>query len=311
MLSDIIKVLSALLVGFSFLIVSSPSLGELFATMAPIYSKSAETALKGLNLTYEEVSFPTTDGLMLRGWYFPAENPEAPAIIYAPATARDQRSGVSLVAPLHRANYHVLLFSYRGHGESDGNPFGFTYGAEESKDLDAAVAFLTTVKGVERVGVIGHSAGAVSAILSAARNPLIGAVVAASPYPSMEEIWNSNRPAFFPKALYDLTFRLVEWRKQFSRQEVRPQDVISQIAPRPILIVHSKGDQRISYRQAMSLFSAAREPKTLWLVKNASHGEVRSVVLDEQIENIIAFFDEAFSRIAHPAYSARTIRVAD
>jgi len=311
MIIDAIKLVSSLLVGFSILIVSSPTLGELFATMAPIYNKSAAISLKDLNFKYEEVSFPTTDGLMLRGWFFPADNPDAPAIIYAPATAHDQRSGISLLAPFHEANYHVLLFSYRGHGLSDGDPFGFTYGADESKDIDAAVAFLATEKGIDQIGVIGHSAGAVSAILSAARNPLIGALVAASPYPSMEEIWNSNRPRYFPEALHELTLNMVELRKQFSRQDVRPQDVISQITPRPILLLHSDGDRRITHKQAVALFNAANEPKTLWLVKNASHAEVRSVILEEQIESVIAFFNEAFGRSASLTNNRRVVRAAD
>lgn len=311
MVIEIIKWVSSLLAVFSILFVSSPQLGELFATMAPIYIKSAEASLNELNLKYEEVSFPTTDGLILRGWFFPAENPHAPAIIYAPATAHDQRSGISLVESFHRANYHVLLFSYRGHGLSDGDPFGFTYGAEESKDIDAAVSYLASEKGIDQIGLIGHSAGAVSAILSAARNHLIGALVAASPYPSIEEIWNNNRPRIFPESIHELTLKLVELRKHFSRRDVRPQDVISQISPRPILLLHSDGDKRITRQQAIGLFNAAKEPKTLWLVHNASHSEVRSVVMDEQIEQIIAFFNEAFRRTASIPSSGEAVISAD
>jgi len=308
---DIIKWLSNLLFGFSILLVGSPTIGELFATMPPIHFTSAANSLKKLNIPYELVSFPTSDGLTLRGWFFPAENPDAPAIIYAPATANDQRSGIFLVAPLHKANYHVLLFSYRGHGSSDGNPFGFTYGAEESKDIDAAVNFLTTEKGIDQIGVIGHSAGAVSAILSAARNPRIGALVAASPYPSMEEVWNNNRPNIFPEALHEYTLKLVELRKRFSRQDIRPQEVIGQISPRPILLVHSDGDRRITHKQAIALFNAANEPKTLWLAESASHGEVRSVILDEQIQGVIAFFDKAFGITVNSAPIEQSVSIAN
>jgi dipeptidyl aminopeptidase/acylaminoacyl peptidase len=303
MIIDMIKWGSSLLAGFSILFLTGPTLGELFATMAPVYLPGTKLTLKKLDLPYEEVAFPTSDGLVLRGWFFPADDPASPAIIYAPATARDQRSGISLVTPFHQANYHVLLFSYRGHGLSDGDPFGFTYGAQESRDIDAAVAFLADEKGIDQIGLVGHSAGAVSAILSAARNPRVDALVAASPYSSMEEIWNNNRPWFFPAGLHEFTLRLVELRKQFSRHTVRPQDVIHQIAPRPFLLIHSDGDRRITHTQAMALFTAAGAPKALWLVENATHGEVRSVVMDGQVERIIAFFDGAFGRFAAPTDS--------
>ncbi len=290
---DKLIIISSVLIGFATVVISGPSLGEMIATMAPIFHKGAALPRKELNIPYEEVAFQSTDGLTLRGWFIPSQNPNAPAIINAPATARDQRDGIALVRPFHNAGYHVLLFSYRGHGQSDGSPFGFTYGADESKDIDAAVAFLSREKGVRRIGLIGHSAGAVAAILSAARNPRIGAVVAASPYTSVEEIWQHNRPPFFPVALFDLTFKLVERRKDFSRQEVALKNTIGRIAPRPLLLVHSEDDRRISRQQVETQFSSAEEPKTLWLVKNASHGEVWSVVMVQQIEKVIAFFDRA------------------
>jgi dipeptidyl aminopeptidase/acylaminoacyl peptidase len=218
---------------------------------------------------------------------------DSPAIIYAPATANDQRSGISLVTPLHQAGYHVLLFSYRGHGRSEGNRFNFSYGARESKDIDAAAAFLLEGKGIKKIGVIGHSVGAASAIISAARNSRISAVVAAAPFPSVEELWNTSRPFFFPKSLFGLTFELAEQRKQFSRNEVRPIDVIDRISPRPVLIIHGSEDQRITNEQSIDLFDAANEPKCMWLVEGASHSEVRSPLLDNHIQDIISFFDQA------------------
>jgi dipeptidyl aminopeptidase/acylaminoacyl peptidase len=250
--------------------------------------------VKDLGISYEEVAFETSEELILRGWFFPADNQDAPAILYAPATANDLRSGISLVRPLHQAGYHVLLFSYRGHGFSDGNRFGFTYGASESKDIDAAVRYLHESKGIQKIGAIGHSVGAVSIILSAARNPHIDVIIAASPFNSMEEVWETNRPTFFPKPLLDLSMRLSEWRKGFTRDEVRPEDVIAQIAPRPLLLIHGSEDKRITHEQATRLYDTAQEPKRMWLVDGASHGEVRTPALDYLIKKIIDFLNDSF-----------------
>jgi alpha-beta hydrolase superfamily lysophospholipase len=288
-----IKVISGLLFGFTAFSIGGSMLGEVIATMAPVFPQAAALAVLDLGLPYEAVAFPTTDGDMLRGWFFPAQEHDAPAILYAPATSHDQRSGMSLVEPFHNAGYHVLLFSYRGHGLSDGNPFGFTYGAKESQDIDAAVRFLYVTKGISRIGAIGHSAGAVSVILSAARNPRIGAVMAASPFASMEEVWETNRPAIIPRPFLDLTIRLSELLRGYSRRQVRPQDVIAQISPRPLILMHGSEDRRITQNQAMRLFAAAKEPKSMWLVDGADHGEVRFPVLDDLMPDIIAFFDEA------------------
>lgn len=302
MLIDILKIISGVLFVFPVLLVASPTVGEMLSTMAPVYSANDKKLLRDLGIPYEEVSFPTSYGMTLRGWFFPAGDPDGPAILYAPATAKDQRSGLSLVAPLHRAGYSVLLFSYRGHGLSDGDPLGFTYGAQESKDIDAAVAFLSQQKGIRQIGLMGHSAGAASAILSAARNPLVGVVVAASPFPSVEDIWNNNRPWYFPKPLFELTLKIAEWRKRFSRQDVRPQDVIAGIAPRPILLIHGLRDKRITPQQAQDLYAAAGAPKSLWLVEDVGHAEVRSIVLEEQMPGILDFFNRAFAEDAAQPY---------
>lgn len=266
------------------------------ATMPPIFiTRNATLSVNELGLPYEEVSFSTSDDVILRGWYFPSEQVDAPAILYAPATSKDQRSGLSLVRPLHQAGFNVLLFSYRGHGLSDGHHHGFSYGARESLDVDAAVRYLNDEKGIHKIGAIGHSAGAVSIILSAARNTHISAIVAASPFRSMEEVWKTNSPAIIPAFFLEFMMRLSEFAKGFSRQQVRPQDVIADIAPRPLLIIHGTDDKRITVEQAVNLYKVAAEPKRLWLIEGSSHAQVRTIVMDDHIEEIIDFFGEALN----------------
>ncbi|MGD8623618.1 MAG: alpha/beta fold hydrolase [Anaerolineae bacterium] len=268
-------------------------LGELVATLPPFFPREPINPQTEWNLPYQDVAFPTSDGLTLRGWFIPAGQTDAPAVLYAPATGHDQRSGLSLVPAFHAAGYHVLLFSYRGHALSDGPSWGFTYGDAESEDLDAAVRFLRDTKGVGRIGAVGYSAGAVSTILSAARNPRIEAVVAVAPFNCVAEAWHTSRPALMPAFVLDWMLRLTETRKGFSREEVCPVEVIDHIAPRPLLVIHGTDDRRITEKQVRRLFGAAGEPKTLWLVEGATHSGIRSPVLDQLAPNLIAFLDGA------------------
>ena len=286
-----IGIFTGVLIGISLLSVGSPVVGEMVASMAPVYTRKEELLPTTLGLPFERVAFPTTDGLILRGWFFPSVTETAPAILYAPATAHDQRSGLSLVEPLHKAGYHVLLFSYRGHGNSDGDRFGFTYGAVERKDVDAAVRYLYEERRIHRIGAIGHSAGAVSIILSGSNNPHLGAIVAASPFASLEEIWETSRPRLYPRFLFRLIFWLSEQRKDFSRDQVRPEDVIGNLSPRPLLLVHGSEDARITREQAIRLFARANNPKKLWIIQDATHEGVRNPGLDSMVNQIINFFD--------------------
>lgn len=289
-----LKIAAGVLVGASFLTLVGPIVGETIATLPPLFPNRTINPLTELGLAYEDVMFPTTDGLSLRGWFIPAEQADAPAVLYAPATGHDQRSGLSLVADFHQAGYHVLLFSYRGHAQSDGVKGKFTYGDAESRDVDAAVAYLDAVRGLGRIGVVGHSAGAVSAILSAARNPLIGAVVAVAPFNCVTEIWHTSRPALVPSFVLDWALWASEKLRGFDRDDVCPLNVVDRIAPRPLLVIHGTADRRITEDQVSRLFEAAQKPKTLWLVEGATHDGIRDPVLDELVPDVISFLDHAF-----------------
>ena len=296
----LLKVGAGLLAGATFLALAAPLVGEAIATLPPVFPRGTEKPLDDWGLDYEDVTFPTSDGLALRGWFVPALRPDAPAILYAPATGKDQRSGLSLVPAFHQAGYHVLLFSYRGHALSDGKRGNFTYGELESQDVDAAVRFLHEDKGIERIASIGHSAGAVSAILSGARNPDVDAIVAVAPFGSIDEVWHTSRPTLVPPFILDWTLWVAERARGFSRETVCPVNVVDRIAPRPLLVIHGTGDRRITEDQVRRLFAVAEEPKTLWLVDGVGHAEIRDPVLDQLAPDVIAFLDSALARPQAP-----------
>ncbi len=274
---------------FAVAVAAGPFLGELIATTAPLRLGAPE--LEALP-PYQEVEFTNDAGQRLRGWFFPAGDPASPAVLYAPATAKDQRQGLSLVEPLHQAGYQVLLFSYRGVGRSEGSRFAFSYGARESQDVDAAVRYLSEQRGIQQIGAIGHSAGAVSILLSAARNPQIDALVTAAAYPTLQDIWQVNRPALFPAGLYNLLLHLFELRKDFSRRQVRPLDVVGQISPRPILFINGLADRRVPSDHARLLIEQAGFPKQAIWLPEATHAEVRSPGLDQLAPQIVQFFND-------------------
>lgn len=301
-----LKIAAGVVVGATLITFVGPLVGEAVATLPPPFLKTAPTPLTEYNLAYEEVAFPTADGLTLQGWFVPAAQADAPAVVYAPATSHDQRSGLSLLPAFHQAGYHVLLFSYRGHARSEGRRGQFTYGDAESGDVDAAVQFLHQAMGISHIGVIGHSVGAASAILSAARNPLVGAVVAVAPFNCVDEVWQTNRPSVVPSFLMDWTMWVVEKTRGFDRDKVCPLEVVEQIAPRPLLVIHGTEDQRITEQQVRRLFAAADQPKSLWLVEGATHSGIRSPVLDILAPDVISFLDAAWQDGGNP--SARPFR---
>ncbi len=226
-----------------------------------------------LGLPFEEVAFPSSDHVTLRGWLFPPPAPDNPVVIYAHGSGRDLREGLPLVPILREAGFGVLLFSYRNHGFSDRILRGHTYGLKESEDLDAAVRFLKE-RGYRSIGIIGYSLGAASAIITAARNPEVKAVVAIAPFTSATDLWFSNAFPLVPRPLLLFTLWLTEKRKGIKLAAVSPKDFIGKIAPRPILLIHGTRDSYIHPGHIRKLLEAAGAGATLLTIEGADHKSV-------------------------------------
>ncbi len=87
---------------------------------------------------------------------------------------------------LWRAGNNVLLFDFRGRGESEQGPFSLAY--YEMADLEAAIEYVFERIPERTVGVIGYSMGAAVALAVAARDRRIAAVVADSPFATIRGI---------------------------------------------------------------------------------------------------------------------------
>jgi fermentation-respiration switch protein FrsA (DUF1100 family) len=63
---------------------------------------------------------------------------------------------------------------------------------------------------------------------------------------------------------------------------------------RPVLIIHSTGDNLFPPHHAEEMYQAARGPKKLWLVEGLPHVNPISGHETEYKEEILKFFEDAF-----------------
>ena len=133
-----------------------------------------------VGLAFENVSVPTADGIDLPGWWIPArDGMPGPAVllVHGWESARDRTLPNAQV--LHAAGFHVMAFDVRGHGENPPEELPLTAG-EFGVDALAGVRALLARSDVTAVGILGHSMGGIGALLAAAAEPRVRAVVAAS-----------------------------------------------------------------------------------------------------------------------------------
>ena len=117
-----------------------------------------------LGAPHENVSFTTSDGLRLKGWFVPSKN--GATVISFPGRKGPQKPARLLVSE----GYGVLLFDRRGEGESDGDPNAL--GWRGTRDLEAAIAYLRSRPDVnpDRIGGVGLSVGGEMMLQAAAQN---------------------------------------------------------------------------------------------------------------------------------------------
>jgi dienelactone hydrolase len=237
-----------------------------------------------LGASYEEVSFTTSDGLRLHGWYVPSKN--GAAVISFPGRSSSQTRAKMLA----RHGYGVLLFDRRGEGESDGDPNLFGWQGE--RDVHAAVAFLQRRRDVdpERIGGIGLSVGGEMMIAAAAESPALKAIVSEGAsgrsvrdvVANPETVWTEvigTGVATAATALFT--------------DNLPPADLLG-LVPKifgATFFVYGEEGQPVERPANEAFFAAARGTKELWEVPGSGHIKGIEAQPAEYERRVVTFFD--------------------
>lgn len=195
-----------------------------------------------IGLQYEDIQLKTADGIGLHGWYIPAPQPRG-TVLFLHGNAGNISHRLDSVQMFHRLGYSMLIFDYRGYGNSGGTPTEQgTY-----RDAEAAWRYLTEQRHIPscRIVLFGESlGGAVAAWLAARQRP--AALVIASGFTSVPDLAQQLYP-YLP----------VRWLARI-RYDTR-ESLRSVTAP--VLVAHSPEDDIIPFEHGGALFAAAHPPK--------------------------------------------------
>ena len=204
----------------------------------------------------EEVSFTTSDGVSLAGWWL--DNPGSRSVVICCHGHRSNKADMLGIGPgLWRAGHNVLLFDFRGNGDSGNGRQSLAH--YEQADLTAALDWVARSHPGTRIAVMAFSMGASTAILTAARDPRIEALVLDSPFATMSGVIAANYrryrlPGDLLLPVADLVNRVF---CGYAFKQVRPVDAMSSLSPRPVLLLHGTKDRIIPYEHARQLAKAA------------------------------------------------------
>jgi uncharacterized protein len=241
-----------------------------------------------LGRAYGRVTFTTSDGLRLAGWYVPSRN--RAAVILSPG----RKGPVAHARLLAAHGYGVLLFDRRGEGESDGDFNAFGWGGDA--DVKGALSFLERRTDVDpaRIGGLGLSVGGEMMIETAAEDRRLRAVVSeGAGARSLAEHWDDPGPSRAQKPFSGMVAQTIALTV-LANQGPPPGlvSLVDDIAPRPLLLIRGlDGQPQEALNRAY--YDAAGSPKALWEVPGAGHTAALSTRRQEFERRVVGFFDRA------------------
>lgn len=205
--------------------------------------------------------------------------------------------------------YVTLRFDMRSCGDSEGEPNHINC-LEQVEDTKNAISFMQGLDEVDadRIGLIGSSFGAAVTVYTAGVDDRVKAAISSGGWGDGErkfrgqhagdDAWNAftdmmargrlhreetGKPLMVPR--YDIVPIPEHLRRNLapgsvmmfpadtaiSMNEFKADDVVGQIAPRPLLLLHSSEDSVTPTEQSIEMFKRAGQPTDLHLVADVDH----------------------------------------
>ena len=239
-----------------------------------------------LGLEYEEITFKSTEGIKLSGWFI-ANNKTKATIIVMHGYPADKANLLGIAEFLTK-DFNVFLFDFRSFGKSEGSYT--TAGYFERNDLLGAIKYLEKEKNITKIGLYGFSLGGAVALMTNHEN--VKVIVTDSAYAKLSNIVKHMYKMFFVFK-YPLAYLTKLYGILFLRLNIDdaiPVDNIKNIKV-PILLIHAEKDSQIPVNEAYLLHNA-NEKAELWIVENAEHGMTHSINPERYEKRVIGFFKE-------------------
>lgn len=247
-----------------------------------------------VQVPHEPVAFQTADGITLRGWWFPRD--ETRRVVIGLTGHRGVKQDLlGIGSALWRAGNNVLLFDFRACGESDPAPLSLAH--YELSDVRAAIAHVRNRVPEARIVLVGYSMGASLAILAAAEDPAIDAVVADSPFATVSDlVATAYRRRRLPvRPLVALTDAFNRCRYGYRFSAVRPLDAVSAIAPRPLFLIHGTEDRVVPVQHTHDLALRAASDTQTWILPGIRHCGAYFADRERYVERVAAFVGRSFA----------------
>ena len=221
-------------------------------------SRTIDHSPADAGLAYRDLWFETADGERLHGWWVKRRAAALGHVLLCHGNAGNVGDRILHATVLTAVGFDVLLFDYRGYGQSSGRP-----GEQETyRDARGALTCLLRQPDVDasRVLYLGESLGGAVAIELALAHPPAGLVLL-SAFTSVRDMARVHYP-LIPTALVP---------------DAYPSLRLIGLLRAPLLVLHGEDDAIVPVEHGRALFDAATDPKRLRIVPGVGHNDIVSL----------------------------------
>jgi dipeptidyl aminopeptidase/acylaminoacyl peptidase len=245
--------------------------------------------------TFSEVKIATVHGYDLPGWFIKtAGNGMGPArgvIMLVPPGGSDRRAETRYIQFFLNQKLDVLTFDPVCYGEAPCPVPGLSYGQRESRDVLSTYLYLADR--YEKVFAMGSSVGAASILIALPEMPKLAGVIAENPFASFQRlIKEAPESQSMPGWGTDFLIKVAMLRGRFDGS-ISAINRLPLANKTPILFIHSKADQIVSYKQTQELVDVYPGPKTVWFAEQGEHAAIWDVDHAEYEKRVAEFLNSA------------------
>lgn len=279
------------MVVFVLLLFAGIVLGSWLYAGAILYPgcQGSRTSLDSFGIPSQSISFEAVDGTVRRGWYTQGETRPGVVVIVVPGHAGNTAFAINDAAIFANAGYSTLIYEHRSCADPH---LSASTGFYEAQDVINASHFLMSLPETNQIAVFGVSEGGTAAILAAASEPTISAIIAAGGYASLADDVLDPPPDnhSIPERIFrQMTLWSLDAQLDLPLDSTSPILAIPEISPRPILLIYGDSEQNVG----IALYNAAGNPKTLWIVPGAAHAGYASAAPEEYSQRLLDFLEGA------------------
>ena len=288
---------------FLLILMASPLFG---GCSGLIYQPSSRLLVdpKQLGLKYEEVHFPTSDGVTLAGWFFPARLSTSEhlkgTIIQFHGNAENRSTHFLSLIWVIDEGYNLFTFDYRGYDGSEGTP------SQEGtyRDGMAAIRYVKQNNAALNVPNLKENNAALNVPDLILYGQSLGGAILARCFEDVKDrsrvlsvVLDGSFYSYQAIARDVLSRSIITWPFQWLANawvsdQYSPEKSFKKISPTPVLVIHGDSDPVIPVKFGETVFQLLGEPKTFFKVDRGKHLDTFQIDQQRYRKKVLEYWDK-------------------